>query len=51
MAVAAFDGGHATTSRARNERTRGQCDKRTRGLHNKRQHSNQPAQDDKRVAQ
>ncbi len=51
MAAAAFDGGHATTSRARNERTRGQRDERTRGRHNERQHSNQPGQDDERVAQ
>jgi hypothetical protein len=51
MAAAAFDGGHATTSRARNERTRGQSKERTRERRNKRQRSNQPAQDDERVAQ
>ena len=51
MAAAAFDGGHATTSRVRNERTRGQSKERTRERRNERQCSNQPAQDDERVAQ
>ena len=51
MVAAVFDGGHATTSRARNEMTRGQRDERVRGRRNERQHSNQLAQDDERVAQ
>ena len=51
MVVAAFDGGHTTTSRARNKRTKGQRNERTRGRRNERQHSNQPAQDNEMVAQ
>ena len=51
MAAAAFDGGHVTTCR---RATRGQEGSAMRGQDggtNKRKHSNQPAQDNERVAQ